>query len=289
MAHIFKHSYKEAAKDIISLAVYNVGYQKCSPLYKWGNGVRDHYLIHHIIEGKGYYTVGNKTYTINKGDTFIIYPYTEVTYWADRENPWEYYWVGFDGSDAEILLKNTEFSKSNPIMSFDFGNNLKKALYNIYKSKGNSYDKSALMTGYLYIALSIIIEKSDKKERIDYSSVYAKRATDFISHNYGTEINVTDVADSIGISRSQLFRIFKHNFNISPSEYILNYRIMQACNLLRNTDLSIIAIANSVGFNDNLYFSKAFSKAKKISPTQYRKAKSPTDKWYTTLIMSVLI
>ena len=56
----------------------------------------------------------------------------------------------------------------------------------------------------------------------------------------------------------------------SPKEYLTEYRIKQACRLLKETDLSISAIAYSVGFENNLYFSKAFKKQKGLSPSEYR-------------------
>lgn len=55
----YKNSYKVTEKELVSLSVYNVGFQKCDPLYQWGPGIRDHYLIHYIISGKGYYKIKN--------------------------------------------------------------------------------------------------------------------------------------------------------------------------------------------------------------------------------------
>ena len=49
----YKNSYKVTEKELVSLSVYNVGFQKCDPLYQWGPGIRDHYLIHYVISGKG--------------------------------------------------------------------------------------------------------------------------------------------------------------------------------------------------------------------------------------------
>ena len=46
MTRDFKHSFKTAQRPELSLAVYNAGFQKCPPLYGWGPGIRDHYLIH---------------------------------------------------------------------------------------------------------------------------------------------------------------------------------------------------------------------------------------------------
>ena len=82
----YKNSYKVAEKELVSLSVYNVGFQKCDPLYQWGPGIRDHYLIHYIISGRGYYKLGQQTYELNAGDTFLVYPNTEVTYYAAEED-----------------------------------------------------------------------------------------------------------------------------------------------------------------------------------------------------------
>ena len=47
MPHHYKNSYKVTEKELVSLSVYNVGFQKCDALYQWGPGIRDHYLIHY--------------------------------------------------------------------------------------------------------------------------------------------------------------------------------------------------------------------------------------------------
>ena len=78
----------------------------------------------------------------------------------------------------------------------------------------------------------------------------------------------------MGLSRSHLFRSFEKVMEKSPKEYLTNFRIKQACNLLKTSDLSITAIANSVGFENNLYFSKAFHKVKGVSPKVYKAAHS---------------
>jgi AraC-like DNA-binding protein len=81
---------------------------------------------------------------------------------------------------------------------------------------------------------------------------------------------VEDIADYVGLSRSHLFRSFEKVMDKSPKAYLTDFRIRQACNLLLGSDLSITAIANSVGFENNLYFSKAFHKVKGMSPKNYR-------------------
>ena len=59
----------------------------------------------------------------------------------------------------------------------------------------------------------------------------------------------------------------------SPKEYLTEYRIKQACHLLRETDLSVSAIAYSVGFENNLYFSRRSRKQKGLSLLNTEKKK----------------
>ena len=67
----YKNSYKVTEKELVSLSVYNVGFQRCDSLYQWGPGIRDHYLIHYIISGKGFYKIGKRTYELQAGDSFL--------------------------------------------------------------------------------------------------------------------------------------------------------------------------------------------------------------------------
>ena len=61
----YKNSYKATAKELVSLSVYNVGYQLCDAGYQWGPGIRDHYLIHYIISGKGTYEVHHEVHSLS--------------------------------------------------------------------------------------------------------------------------------------------------------------------------------------------------------------------------------
>ena len=116
MEGTYKYSYKTGESLSNALSVYNTGYQKCEPGYQWGPGVRNHYCIHHVIAGTGYYEVHGNRYQLEAGDTFILYPDTEVKYYADQEKPWEYTWVGFEGADAGILIGATDFSPERPLI-----------------------------------------------------------------------------------------------------------------------------------------------------------------------------
>ncbi len=48
-----------------------------------------------------------KQYTLAAGDGFVVVPERIVSYAADRNDPWEYCWVGFNGADAKRLMEQT--------------------------------------------------------------------------------------------------------------------------------------------------------------------------------------
>lgn len=265
-----KLSYISNGDEALSFRVNNVGREQCKALHQWGPGIRNFYLIHHVVSGKGIYKVGKRSFEITAGNTFLIYPNTEITYIADQNDPWEYYWVGFQGNDARIIINQTDFTEENPVIYTDIDNNFEANLMNIYHSKGNSDSAKINMLGYLMLALSLLVEKaSPTKRQHNSSTTYLQKATEYIEYNYTQELTVQGVADYIGISRSQLYRVFKEHYNKPPEQFILEYRIKQACQLLKNSNLSIGSVGYSVGFNDNLYFSKAFKKVKGISPREY--------------------
>ena len=270
MNDIIKENFIPDELNTISLSVYNVGFQKCESLYQWGPGIRDHYLIHHVVNGHGQLRFNNEVININPGDSFIVYPNTEVSYQACEKDPWEYYWVGFSGTDAEMILRSTDFSKSNPVISHA-DDQIRQLILDIYNSRGNTLKDSVSMTGGLYKLLSYFLSISNSSVIMtDTYEDYLRKATDYISSNYSYPITIDEIAEYVGISRSHLFRIFKQYLNISPKEYLSNLRIRQACSYLKNTNLSVTAIATSTGFENNLYFSRAFHKIKGVSPTQYR-------------------
>lgn len=273
----YKHSYKTGENLLNSLSVYNVGYQKCDPEYQWGPGVRDHYCIHHILSGSGCYCTGNVSKHLEEGDTFILYPGVELRYQADADKPWEYAWAGFMGADAASLIRNTEFSRETPyiLQGRIPTEKIRDGLERIYNAKGNTYEAAVAMTGEMYSLLAVFMhyaEHEEKEKAIQLT--YAEKAESYIETNYSYPITVEEIASYVGISRSHLFRSFQNYMNRSPKEYLTEYRIKQACRLLRETNLSVSAIAYSVGFENNLYFSKAFRKQKGESPSEYRKSRA---------------
>lgn len=269
MARDFKHSFKTAERPELTLVVYNAGFQKCPPHYGWGPGVRDHYLLHYVVSGKGSYETGGRTFVLGAGDAFLAGPDVPIYYRADGETPWEYYWVGFAGPSAGLLLAQTAFTRHTPVVSVAGGERLRQALLDVYKARGSDYPSAIRMAGYLQAALGLLME-SGLHRGGETLADYARQGALCIQQNYSRAIGVEEVARQAGVSRSCLYRAFQAELGCSPSEYLTRYRIQRARQLLRHSALPVGAVAASVGFEDPFYFSRAFRRETGVSPTAYR-------------------
>lgn len=270
----FKFSFTDTRKENFGMAVYNTGYQKCDSRYTWGPALRDHYLVHYISAGRGTYRCGSRTFTLHAGDMFLVFPSQVVSYTADREQPWEYYWVGFNGAEAKRMIHQTGFSKENPVIRLSEAGDVKALLLDIYNARGHTPEADARMVGYLYLFLGRLIACTGTAPDPAEKQEYLPQALRFIQYNYASDIRVQDIAHYAGVSRSQLYRAFEENFDSSPLEFLQGFRINEACSLLRYPHYTIAEVANSVGFKDPLYFSRVFHRLKGVSPTAYRRSQA---------------
>lgn len=269
MTEDFKYSFKAAERAELSLVVYNAGAQKCQPNYGWGPGVRDHYLLHYIVSGKGIYETEGRTFVLEAGEAFLAWPDVPIYYRADGESPWEYDWVGFAGPAAALLLAQTPFTRRSPVLRPSQGEALRQGLSDIYQARGTGYPNAVRMAGYLQAALGLLME-SGRGRGEEALSVYARQGADFLQRNYSQPIGVEEAARQAGVSRSYLYRAFQAEFGCPPSVYLIRYRLQRAKQLLRHSALPVEAVAASVGFADPFYFSRAFRRETGMSPTAYR-------------------
>ena len=266
----FRRSFKIPFHSSLGLAVYSCGIQRCGPGHSWGPAVRDHYLIHYITSGKGHFCDGANKYGLSVGDGFLIVPGNIVSYKADSDDPWEYSWVGFNGTDAKQLMEQTGLLNRKPVFHYDKDTKLREQLSEICGCSGCGPSEEALMEAGLLKFLSLLMEQfgaPSEPHEIGYD--YVKKAVKYIEYNYSSDITVSDIASSVGISRSHLYRLFMQHISMPPSEYLMRFRISKAATLLEAGNLTAGEAAYSTGFSDRLYFSRVFKKYMGVPPSRY--------------------
>lgn len=268
----FRRSFRFSFHNSLGLAVYSCGIQKCPPLHSWGPAVRDHYLIHCIVSGHGTFTSRGKQYRLAAGDGFVVVPEHIVSYAADRDDPWEYCWVGFNGSDAKRLMEQTGLLGREPV--FHCGDRkLEKLLADICDLTGSDPGSETRMESALLMFLAELMDRFGKPAVPRGNGYeYVQKAIKYIDYNYSMNISIGDVAASVGISRSHLYRLFVQHISIPPNEYLVRYRVNKAAALLETGKLTVGETAYSTGFSDQLYFSRVFKKYMGMPPSRYMEA-----------------
>ncbi len=252
--------------------MYRCGIEDCDGGHSWGPAVRDHYIIHYVLGGKGTFTVNGVTYELAKNDGFLICPDTIVYYRADVNEPWSYGWVGFHGLKAGAYMQQAGLDLHNPVFRYDRDDFLKDCLLRMISTKQLTKGREIRLLGLLYEFLSQLVETSEKSlsDKSNIREEYVRKALEYIKMNYSRKISISEIAHNVGLDRSYLYSLFSEFLNTSPQEYLIGYRMEKACDLMRAPSLAIGDIARSVGYDDPFMFSKAFRKVKGLSPREYR-------------------
>lgn len=250
--------------------IYTCGYETCVPGHSYGPAVRSGYMIHYILSGKGIYKTNGKIYRLSAGDAFLITPNTPIYYEADQKYPWSYTWIGFQGIKIQQYFERTSLL-NHPCFHYDTDDRVRLCHEEIYKayhlSKNRDLMLNSILYEYLYLLATKYPQKNISPEMKKRS--YVEDSLQYIENNYDHTFSIQEIADVLGLERSYLYRLFKNMTGFSPQEYLLDYRIRKACELLQNTDLPIAHIARSVGYEDSLYFSRLFKQHMKSSPSSY--------------------
>ena len=261
--------------NINHLSIYQYGNEVCEPSHMYGPYVRDHFLIHFVTDGFGKFALGNISYSVKKNQGFIIYP-DEITYYeADETNPWSYSWIGFNGSKLTEVMKGMGFTPEKPIFSFEGNENFVADIFKKIKNLDETtLEGQLMMNGYLYMLFSVMkpVEALKTQQKTPYSTSkqYIGSAIEFIKKNYSNKLSVNEISDYIGLNRSYFGSIFKKHTNMTPQEFIIDFRMQKAITLFENEKLNISDISRSVGYDDPMLFSKIFKKKYGISPSGYR-------------------
>lgn len=95
--------------------------------------------------------------------------------------------------------------------------------------------------------------------------------SDYLAVHFAEKIPVSALAKLAGMSVRQLERKFRETFKTTPRRYVMNLRILKACEMLSGSKKPITEIALEVGFYDHSSFSKKFTEMMGKSPRDYRK------------------
>jgi AraC-like DNA-binding protein len=268
----YKFFYRTEMRPLASLSLYEVGSFRLSG----GNSVDldkgVSYGLYFVVEGKGVYKRGGTEYPLEEGSCFSLYPNETASYCADADNELYVCWVRFNGADAKLLMSAADFTPQKPVRQPINVSSAVEVVSGIFVFRGYELYQLAQSTALLYGLMAFLIKGAsvDPNDIPDgwTGVVYVQRSLDFIAENYSRNISVDDIAGAVGLSRSQLYRLFSAQIGVSPQKYLTEFRVREACNLLQKCQSTVKEISYAVGIEE-AYFSSVFKKIVGKTPSEY--------------------
>ncbi len=231
-----------------------------------------YYEINIIYAGEGVHTVGEEKYIVSRGDVFMIPPFLPHGY-SETKNLDVYHlifhpdFINEHLEEAMTVEGFTLFTEIEPYLRGNTGvarflhlnelelNDIEKQLYLI--DQNGKYDFGEAIPIKKHTAIKVLYELSMmmykqtyvSKEKDKYSQQIFQ-TLEYIHTNFDKKLTVDRLAKNVYLSRSTFIRSFQTVCNISPSEYIRQYRKSKALELLNNKDLNKSEVARKCGYYD---------------------------------------
>lgn len=266
------------SEELLDLRLYQYGWEQCAPLHSFGPFVRNHYLFHYIISGRGFLDSSvekgaARRYDLEAGQGFLISPGQINTYSADRDDPWKYVWLEFDGLRAAGYLNAAGLSAAQPIyqpQSPALAESLRDTMLYIADHPTAS---TLHQIGRLCLFLDALIQSSSTRREprgVQLRDFYIQEAVTYMEQNYRRDLTVEEIASVCNLNRSYFSKLFKESKGCPPQEFLIRMRLSKAAEMMKTSSVPIGDIAAFCGYPNQLHFSRSFKQHYGISPREWR-------------------
>ena len=266
------------SEELLDFRLFQCGWEQCAPLHSFGPFVRNHYLFHYVISGRGFLDSNVKKgttqrYDLEAGQGFLISPGQINTYSADQIQPWKYVWLEFDGLRVAEYLNEAGLSAAQPIYRPQSLAQAKQVQDSMLYIASNSKASTLCLVGHLCLFLDALIQSSSTRREpreTQLRDFYIQEAISYMEQNYQRELTVEEIAGACQLNRSYFSKLFKEKKGCPPQEYLIRLRLSKAADLMKTTTVSIGDISASCGYPNQLHFSRAFKQRYGMPPREWR-------------------
>ena len=260
-----------------SCGTYRLKTRPKLPTY-WQKGRRD-YQILYVANGKTHFWFDDREEIVSAGHMVLYKPEEIQKYVYYLEDNPEVFWIHFTGSDVKNILAYHGISLDEHVFYCgvlpDYKALFRKIIQELQLCRYGYEDYIASL--FNDILLLVDRQQHEQKKTTGNVQEQIERAAAYFNENYNTKISIDDYAESLHISTNWFIHNFKQYAGMSPAQYILSLRMVNAQSLLERTTYNIKEISDIVGYENPLYFSRVFKKEIGKSPAQYRKEMIPTE------------
>ncbi len=240
----------------------------------WRPRGRLDFQLLYIAAGKAHFHFDGKEQIVTAGHMVLYRPKEPQKYEYYGEDQTEVYWVHFTGGNVTNILRSYGLTDDKRVFycgsGLDYQNLFRTMINELQMCKENYAEMLEMYLRQIFIMLQRYFLNTLKADNTHVVEVIDK-ATLFFNEHYSEDISIDEYAQSNHVSISWFIRNFKQCTGSTPMQYILSKRIYNAEILLHDSSYNVTEIAQIVGYDNPLYFSRIFKKIKGLSPSEYRK------------------
>ena len=232
------------------------------------------YILLYCIEGEGWVVIAGRRYVVAKNQLFIIDAKTPCAYGANKKNPWTNYWIHFAGENAALYTPPVnQVIDISPSENSRLGERLllfEEMLQNVedYFTFEKVVYANICLKQFLTSVKHLDVYRAINKEP---ENDLLQKVISFMKNNLHKNIRIDEFAHKCNCSTSNIYKLFKNNLDSAPLDFFIHLKMEKACRLLTNTNMKVKEVGRKVGYDDQYYFSRIFSKHIGLSPVKYRK------------------
>lgn len=241
----------------------------------WRPRGRLDFQLLYIASGKAHFHFDGKDQIVTAGHMVLYRPKEPQKYEYYGKDQTEVYWVHFTGGNVTNILRSYGLTDDKKVFycgsGLDYQNLFRTMINELQMCKENYAEMLEMYLRQIFIMLKRYFINNLKTNNAHVVEEIDK-ATLFFNEHYSENINIDEYAQNNHVSVSWFIRNFKQCTGSTPMQYILSKRIYNAEILLQDSTYNVTEIAQIVGYDNPLYFSRFFKKAKGLSPSEYRKS-----------------
>lgn len=251
--------------------LFMVGYEECAPEYIIERKDFPFWTLEFIAGGHGFYHEAKNPRRLRHGCVFTYGPGVSQSFGNEPERPFRKYFMVCEGIDFPVVWQRAGL-RPGEMLTLGAAASL-VSIFDQMLEEGQQSDAQTIqvVSGLQEVLLALIArhqrmasgEKSGSRKAYDL-------AMDILLREYRNLHALSDLAERSGYTGEYLCRIFKKYHGDSPYQVLLHRKMSAAWLLLRAGQLQIGAVAQEMGYEDQLHFSRVFRKVMGCAPSSVR-------------------
>jgi len=260
------------------------------PEYNDTGEKHDFWEMVYVDCGEGTAIADERPYSISSGDVYFHKPGEVHSFHSKKDKMTHVYFIAFYSSDK--FMKNFENLKISLASSqIQMIHKIIEEVKNIYEYIQKNDNFSFSITSFLpttspaqqqifknhlenlLLSIGVKLEeqnRTDTNTNKNSKAQIAMKITEIISKNIYANMTIEDISDELGYGRTYISNTFKNTYGTSIMYHYNRLKIKEAKRLIRDTNYSLITIAEMLKFNNQYYFSKVFKRYENMTPSEFK-------------------